>query len=667
MLFRQPDRQGQMLHQGGAVGAELVQGAGTNQGLQDPPVHLLQVDAAAEVPEIAEGSLRLAGLPQGEDGALPDPLDGAQAIDEGAVVGDGELPLGGVHRGRSHLQAHGPALVDESDHLVGVVHVGAEDGGHEGGGIVGLEPEGLIGDQGIGGAMGLVEAVAGELIHQVEDVGRRPAVDAPLGRPRLEDGALLVHLRLLLLAHGAAQQVGAAQGVAGQDLGDLHHLFLVEDDAVGGLEDGLQVRVGIGHRRLAVLAGDEVVHHAGLQGPGAEQGHQGGHVLEGVGAQLLDQLLHAPGFELEDGGGLAALEQGEGRRVLGIDARNVDGGLAGLGAPGVDGLEGPVDDGQGAQAQEVELDQAHLLDVVLVELGHEVGAAGLAIEGGEVGELGRGNDHAAGVLAGVAGQALQFEGHVDEGPHLLVLGVGLAQVLALLQGLAQGHAQFEGHHLGDAIDHAVGVAQHPAHVAHHRLGRQGAEGDDLGHRLAAIAPGDVVDDPVAPLHAEVDVEVGHGDAFGVEEALEQQVVLDGVQVGDLEGIGHQGAGAGAAPRSHWDVVVLGPLDEIGHDQEVAGETHLVDDSQLQLQAVVIDRAVLRQAGGLEKPGQSPCQPFAGDGGKVLLQGHARRHGKVRQEVLAQRQFQVAALGDLQGIFQGLGDVGEEGRHLLGRA
>jgi hypothetical protein len=153
VLFRQPDCQRQMLHQGGAVGAEFVQSAGADQGLQDPPVHLLQVDATAEVPEVAEAPPRLASLLEREDGALPYPLDGAQAIDKGAVVGDGELPLGGIHRGWSHLQAHGPALVDEGDHLVGVVHVGAEDGGHEGSGIMGLEPEGLIGNQGIGGGV----------------------------------------------------------------------------------------------------------------------------------------------------------------------------------------------------------------------------------------------------------------------------------------------------------------------------------------------------------------------------------------------------------------------------------------------------------------------------------------------------------------------------------
>ena len=36
-----------------------------------------------------------------------------------------------------------------------------------------------------------------------------------------------------LLAHGAAQHVGFAERIAGQLLRDLHHLFLVDDDAVG--------------------------------------------------------------------------------------------------------------------------------------------------------------------------------------------------------------------------------------------------------------------------------------------------------------------------------------------------------------------------------------------------------------------------------------------------
>jgi hypothetical protein len=48
-----------------------------------------------------------------------------------------------------------------------------------------------------------------------------------------EDRALLLHLLADLLAHRAAEHVGAAEGVAGDHAGGLHHLLLVDQDAVG--------------------------------------------------------------------------------------------------------------------------------------------------------------------------------------------------------------------------------------------------------------------------------------------------------------------------------------------------------------------------------------------------------------------------------------------------
>ncbi len=120
-----------------------------------------------------------------------------------------------------------------------------------------------------------------------------------------ENTALLGHLLGLLLAHRTTQQVGAAQRVAGKHLRDLHHLFLVQDDAVGRLEyrfeDGVQVIDLAARTQLAL---DEIVHHARLQRAGTEQGHQRHHVLEAVRLQAADQVLHAARFELENGGGL---------------------------------------------------------------------------------------------------------------------------------------------------------------------------------------------------------------------------------------------------------------------------------------------------------------------------------------------------------------------------
>ena len=133
------------------------------------------------------------------------------------------------------------------------------------------------------------------------DAARDGAVD--------EDAALLGHLLGLLLAHRAAQQVGAAQRVAGQHLRDLHHLLLVQDHAIGRRQDRLQVRVQIVDRAvdLAVLAGDEVIDHARLQRSGPEQRHERHDVLEAVRLQAPDQVLHAARLELEHRGGAAGL------------------------------------------------------------------------------------------------------------------------------------------------------------------------------------------------------------------------------------------------------------------------------------------------------------------------------------------------------------------------
>ncbi|MNT45730.1 hypothetical protein D3C72_1823270 [compost metagenome] len=81
--------------------------------------------------------------------------------------------------------------------------------------------------------MGFVETVTGELLYQVEDVTRQVRVDVVAGTAFNEAAPLFGHLLGLFLTHGPAQHVRATEGVAGHHLSNLHHLFLVQDDAVG--------------------------------------------------------------------------------------------------------------------------------------------------------------------------------------------------------------------------------------------------------------------------------------------------------------------------------------------------------------------------------------------------------------------------------------------------
>ena len=115
-------------------------------------------------------------------------------------------------------------------------------------------------------------------------------------------------------------------------------------------------------------------------------------------------------------------------------------------------------------------------------------------------------------------------------------------------------------------------------------------------RSCAVALLHVADDLVAPLLAEVDVEVRHRDALGIQEALEQQAEAQRIEVGDGGRVGDQRARAGAAARTDGNVVRLRPLDEVGDDEEVAGILHALDDGELEIEPLVVVSSVNPGAG-----------------------------------------------------------------------
>ena len=103
-----------------------------------------------------------------------------------------------------------------------------------------LEPCRVIGQQSICRRVRLVEAIARELVDQIEQLIRFCCFNLVMLRTALhEDGALLIHLRLDLLAHCTAQKICTAKRVAGKNLRGLHHLFLINKDAIGFCEDAL--------------------------------------------------------------------------------------------------------------------------------------------------------------------------------------------------------------------------------------------------------------------------------------------------------------------------------------------------------------------------------------------------------------------------------------------
>ena len=129
------------------------------------------------------------------------------------------------------------------------------------------------------------------------------------------------------------------------------------------------------------------------------------------------------------------------------------------------------------------------------------------------------------------------------------LGVVLGQppqFRLFLEGLFERDVELPRDQLVDLLDPRQRDVQHPADVLDRRLGLERAERADLGDVGLAVLVPDVLDHLVAPLLAQVDVDIGRLGAIGVEEPLEQQVVLERADAAELEQIADDGA-AGRAP------------------------------------------------------------------------------------------------------------------------
>ena len=236
--------------------AETVQRPGVDHPLHRPPGQLPPPQPGAEV---EKAPIRPVFLPLFDElfGEGPaDPLDAGEAEPDALPLGR-ETGLALIDVRRVDRDAGGLRRVDILRHFG---HM-PDDRGHQrreiGLGVVAFEVGGLVGDDRVGGGVGLVEGVLGEGRHLVEDgVGGRlrDAVRDSAGDgggavggvfPVDEDLPLGLHDLHLLFAHRFPHQVRPPVGVACQRPADLHHLFLVEEAAAGGGEDRPQKRVEV--------------------------------------------------------------------------------------------------------------------------------------------------------------------------------------------------------------------------------------------------------------------------------------------------------------------------------------------------------------------------------------------------------------------------------------
>ena len=187
----------------------------------------------------------------------------------------------------------------------------------------------------------------------------------------------------------------------------------------------------------------------------------------------------------------------------------------------------------------------------------------------------------------------------------------------------------------------------------------------MGDAVGAVALAHIGDHLVAAVLAEVDVEVRHRHALGVQEALKQEPEAHGVEIGDGERPGDERACARAASRPDRDSLRLCPLDKIGDDEKVALIVHAGDDVELEGKAIGVSGCIeaRRRSLLLEPPGEASLRLAA----KLRRLGLALRLGAGAAEELRQDRRVLprpvgAAARHLDGVLDRLGQIGEQLRH-----
>jgi hypothetical protein len=186
---------------------------------------------------------------------------------------------------------------------------------------------------------------------------------------------------------------------------------------------------------------------------------------------------------------------------------------------GADVLERAADRAQHADGEDVDLEQAERVEVVLVPLDDAAVLHARVLDRHQLGHAAAGDDEAAGVLREMARKADQLRGELH--PELDDRRLGIEAVLA--QPLGGDAAAVEPVlALRDRLDplqvdaeRAAGVAQRGARpVADDHRGERGA--------VPAVLAVDVLDDLLAALVLEIDVDVGRFVALDADEAAEEE-------------------------------------------------------------------------------------------------------------------------------------------------
>ena len=307
-------------------------------------------------------------------------------------------------------------------------------------------------------------------------------------------------------------------------------------------------------------------------------------------------------------------------------------------AVAVDEIDGLADRRQHAERQQVDLQHSERLDVVLVPFEDRAVLHRSALDRHDLHQRGTGDHEPPDMLGAVPRESEDLADKLDHrahagggwikscGAHAFGGRLGKRSIEARLErtlGDIVARAKAAAAPAVDLAGEAVhGVRREPERLADIAHGAAPPVADDLADErgaIAAVLRVDVLDDLLAPLVLEVDVDVGRLVALTAHEALEEDIDAVGVDRRDAERVA-DGAVRGGAASLAKDAARSREGDDVMDGQEVRRVAEVVDDGELVLK-------LARDLGGhAARVALARALPY--QVAEVLHRRHALRHDLV---------------------------------------
>src|SRR5579883_2052416 len=447
--------------------------------------------------------------------------------------------------------------------------------------------------------------------------------------------------------HGAAQAVGLGAGEAGGDHGDLHRLLLEERHALRLLEHGTQRFRRILFLLLTVAPAKIGMNHIALDGTRADDRHLDHEIEELPGLQSRQHAHLCTALDLEHADRIGMLQHLVDFRLLlrhGVDHI----------APAIvtiDQIEGAANAAQHAEPENIDLQDIERIEIVLVPFDDSTVLHRRILDRDQFLERPARDDEAADMLGEMTGEIDELPGEVESKPQGGIVGIktGVAHMIFLnatamrapyRAGKRRRHIGREAQHLADLADGAARA------VADHHGGEAGA--------LARIGVVDMLDHLLAPLMLEIDIDIGRLVALVADEALEEQIDLGGIDIGDLQAIADHRIGRRAAALAE-NSLAARECDDVVNGQKIRRIAQLFDEPQLALDLLAY---FLRYARGIAFRRTGPGEPF-----QPLLRRSAITAGLIGIFISQLPEVEGAAIDDHQAALDRGGMSAEEPHHL----